>query len=158
MEDPILLIDLDTIVSLSDRGLGGSWSTSNSLKAARLLRPCTFALMANLSFPCRDCHRFEEEDEAHLFKATPACTCGVSGIHRVCGLAMLRRLIEACFGAKPNMYFEPLVGPRRNINVQDTIIISSSPTPGCITGQMFNFQVGSVGSKRGPFTSCGKLE
>ena len=37
--------------------------TSKSLKAARLFRPCTLALTANLSFFCRACHRFEDEEE-----------------------------------------------------------------------------------------------
>ncbi len=43
-------------------GLG----TSSNLKAALLLRPCTFASLANLSRPCRLCQIFDDELEHRL--------------------------------------------------------------------------------------------
>ena len=40
--------------------------TSSNLNAARLFKPWTLALMANLSFPCRFCHRLDDEDEQRV--------------------------------------------------------------------------------------------
>ena len=45
------------------KGRGGLRFTSSNLYAARLFSPWTLALIANLSFPCRICHRLDDEDE-----------------------------------------------------------------------------------------------
>jgi hypothetical protein len=37
--------------------------TSRSLKAARLISPWTRASFENLSLPCLDCHRLDEEED-----------------------------------------------------------------------------------------------
>lgn len=62
-KDFVFLIDLKDSVRPSPLAKQSSRLTSSNLNAARLFNPWTLALIANLSFPCRLCHRLDDEDE-----------------------------------------------------------------------------------------------
>ena len=95
--------------------------TSSNLKAARLFKPCTLALIANLSFPCRVCHRFEEDD---------ACRTATSLSHssfvpqpsgsRIERLFRLCRAIVCDRDAAPRIYTEPSVNRPESIEDEAT--------------------------------------
>jgi hypothetical protein len=59
---PVLLVHLPMMVSVLCTKLAMEGiSTSSSLKAARLFKPCTLASFVNLSRDCRVCHLPDEE-------------------------------------------------------------------------------------------------